>query len=1020
LRIDQRRRWREGLRTPLEFHLEQHPSIRDDPEVILDLILNEVVLREEAGESPQLVEYLRRFPQLQDEIRYQFEVHEALGSGLLPVTDRPDDQTVPGTVTPQPAAVTGGVPGYEIEAELGRGGMGVVYRARQTRLKRTVALKMVLAGARASPALLARFQTEAEAVARLQHPQIVQIHEVGEHNGCPYLCLELVDGGSLDRKLAGTPQPAREAARLAEMLARAMHYVHRHGILHRDLKPSNVLLSAEGVPKITDFGLAKLLDAHSDATPSDAVLGTPSYMAPEQAGGQAGAVGARSDVYALGAILYELLTGRPPFRAATPMDTLLLVLSQEPVAPRRLQPKVPRDLETICLKCLEKEPSGRYHDAGDLADDLARFLAGEPIQARPVTPWQRAVKWARRHRLLVAFAGASGVALLALATLGLWVQQAARVEARRVALDRCARFDRGHDEVLFRATQSLDADSSALRAAAQQAARNAFAAVGLAWAPDGPARPVLDPAFSPAERAAITAGGYELLLVLADALARPLSGQSSGDHRAKVAEALRLLDRAAALRPPTRAWHLGRARCLAVLGSEAAAGQERTAAAALPASGAVDAFLAGVDLFMGGEYSADRSGLAAAIDRFSEALRSQPGHFWARYYLAVCALNTGRPDLAEGHLTACLTQRPDFVWLFLLRGFALTELRQFEAADADFGTAAALDLDQDARYALLVNRAALWSTQARTAQAAADLEQAVTVRPDRFRAHVNLGLLRKREHRYAQAAEHLERALALELPELVRADLQVEQAHLLLLLGKRADAVRACDAFLKLHPDAGAVLGIRAQAWLEQGDTTAAARDFTQALDRRQGVGVPADLFRGRGQARMKLGDYPGAVDDYTRALELQPDQEIRTHRGWAYFFADSPAMALRDFEESLRLGPMSIDARIGRGLARVALGQDPAALGDAQWALQHPPGDPDLLLNLACIFGRAAGRQDPDGHHRRNAVAALDLALQRLPPQARRQFWCEKVLRDSYLEPIRRCPEFLGLARHVEVTTLP
>jgi tetratricopeptide (TPR) repeat protein len=585
-------------------------------------------------------------------------------------------------------------------------------------------------------------------------------------------------------------------------------------------------------------------------------------------------------------------------------------------------------------------------------------------------------------------------------------------KARQDAQNRLAQFGRGRSEVLFRAAQSLDADSPALRKAAEQAACGAFAAVGLPFA--GPTRPVLDPAFNAAERAAITSGGYELLLVLADALARPLSGQSPADHRVRAAEALQLLDRAAGLRPPTRAAHLGRARCLAVLGKEADARQARTAAATLPTTGALDAFLAGVDLFMGDDRAADRSSLAEAINRFQEALRWEPDHFWARYYLAVCALNTGRPDLAESHLTACLAQRDDFVWLPLLRGFALAELHKFEAAEADFRRAAALEQDEDDRYALLVNRGALWSAQGKTEKAVADLEQAIALRPDRFRAHVNLALLGKRESRHAEAVGHLDRAIALRPPDLVCADLQVERAHLLLMLGKRDDALRACDALLKIHPDAADALGVRAQALLEQRDYAASARDFTRSLNLKRGVAVPADLFRGRGHARMKLGDYPGAVDDYTRALVSQPDQAIWAHRGWAYFFAESHRLALRDFDESLRLDPMGIEARIGRGLAWVALGQDREAVEDAKQALDRPPGEPEMLLNIACIFGRAAGRQDPAGQYSSKAVLALHLALKRLPPEARQPFWSDKVVPDSYLEPIRRCPGFLDLARQV------
>jgi tetratricopeptide (TPR) repeat protein len=285
---------------------------------------------------------------------------------------------------------------YEILGELGRGGMGVVYQASQQSLKRVVALK-VLAEAHAASERVRLFRREAEAAARLQHPHIVQIHQVGEQDGRPYLVLESVEGGSLAGRIAGIPWPVTQAARIVETLARAIHYAHQRGIVHRDLKPANVLLTIDGVPKITDFGLAKLLDTEVGQTKLGVIMGTPSYMAPEQARGQAQEIGPATDVYALGTILYELLTGRPPFRGATTLETVHQVLFDELVAPTRLQPRVPRDLETICLKCLQKEPQKRYPSAQTLAEDLRRFLAGEPILARPVSWLERLARWCWRN-----------------------------------------------------------------------------------------------------------------------------------------------------------------------------------------------------------------------------------------------------------------------------------------------------------------------------------------------------------------------------------------------------------------------------------------------------------------------------------------------------------------------------------------------------------------------------------------------------------------------------------------------
>jgi WD40 repeat protein len=296
-------------------------------------------------------------------------------------------------------------PGYEVVDRLGAGGMGVVYRARQLALNRVVALKVIRAGVHASAEERKRFAAEAEAIARLQHPNIVQVHEVGDCADLPFFSLEFVEGGSLAQRLDGTPQAPRQAAALVRALAGAMQAAHDKGVVHRDLKPANVLLTADGTPKVSDFGLARLLDSDGGQTQTGARFGTPSYMAPEQAVGQAREAGPAADVYALGAILYELLTGRPPFRAATAMDTMHQVVTADPVPPSRLTAKVPRDLETICLKCLHKQPARRYASAADLADDLGRFLGGEPIRARRTGATERALKWARRRPAVALLLG---------------------------------------------------------------------------------------------------------------------------------------------------------------------------------------------------------------------------------------------------------------------------------------------------------------------------------------------------------------------------------------------------------------------------------------------------------------------------------------------------------------------------------------------------------------------------------------------------------------------------------------
>jgi serine/threonine-protein kinase len=413
-----------------------------DPRLV-DLLLRYEEMRER-GQPAAPEELCRDCPELLDGLRRELAELGRLDARL-------------GVTPPGPDTGPSGpdVPGYEILGELGRGGMGVVYQARQVSLNRLVALKVVLAGEHAAPSELARFRREAEALARLHHPHILQVYEVGEHRGRPFFAMEYLGGGSLAAWLAGRQAPLRQAAELVETLARAVQAAHECGIVHRDLKPANVLLSGAGpgargdssvretinqnsppatVPKISDFGLAKQLGGAGPTPSNGAVLGTPSYMAPEQAQGKSKQVGPASDVYGLGAILYELLTGRPPFQGETGLDVLLQVISREPVPPSVLRPRLPRDLEIICVKCLQKAPNKRYASALALADDLHRFREGRPITARPVGAVERAAKWVRR-RPAVAALWAVGVAAVLLGGGGaLWwqgVQASRRAETER-------------------------------------------------------------------------------------------------------------------------------------------------------------------------------------------------------------------------------------------------------------------------------------------------------------------------------------------------------------------------------------------------------------------------------------------------------------------------------------------------------------------------------------------------------------------------------------------------------------
>ena len=349
----------------------------DDRDRRLAALLDELTEAARAGQAPPLEELVQRHPDLADELRALWGTVMVAGAIADATSERPHENC-PAADVPPPRDL----PGYELREELGRGGMGVVYRAWQPSLQRDVAVKLILRGTLASADDLARFQAEAEAAGRLQHPNIVPIYEVASHDGQCYFSMQLVQGVTLAEKLAEGPLPAREAVRLMATVARAIHYAHSQGVIHRDLKPANILIDSAGEPHVTDFGLAKQLDAAASLTRTGAVLGTPAYMAPELASGDRGSIGPACDVYSLGTILYALLTGRPPFQGPSPVDTVLMVLDQDPLPPRLLNRKLDRDLEMIVLKCLQKPPELRYASAAALADDLTAHLNDEPISAR--------------------------------------------------------------------------------------------------------------------------------------------------------------------------------------------------------------------------------------------------------------------------------------------------------------------------------------------------------------------------------------------------------------------------------------------------------------------------------------------------------------------------------------------------------------------------------------------------------------------------------------------------------------
>jgi serine/threonine-protein kinase len=410
--VDFDARWSRHDRRRPEEYLRAFSAVAEDTEAAVDVIYAEYLAREQSGERPPLAEYQERFPAFADILAQQIRLHEALDS-------LSESGTIQSSGDPSTAEAS-----YEVLEQIGSGGMGVVYRARQVDLNRDVALKMVRAIDAGNPELLARFRSEAHIVAGLHHPHIVQVFDFGEHEGLPYIAMELVAGGSLADRLVGVPWDPKAAAALLCQLAEAVQYAHERHVVHRDLKPANVLVVADAPKldvKITDFGLAKLLaDDLTQHTRSFSFIGTPSYMAPEQAGGRAREIGPASDIYSLGAIFFELLTGQPPFRGESPLETLRLVLRGEPVSLRRANPRISRDLATICDKCLQADVKQRYASAADLRADLERYLEGRPIQARPVGSAERAWRWAHRNPYLAGALGSVVLLLLGIAAVSVW------------------------------------------------------------------------------------------------------------------------------------------------------------------------------------------------------------------------------------------------------------------------------------------------------------------------------------------------------------------------------------------------------------------------------------------------------------------------------------------------------------------------------------------------------------------------------------------------------------------------
>jgi serine/threonine protein kinase len=706
----QSRSWLAGKRPAID-ELLGGSSLRNDSEAQLDLIYNEIVLREQLGEQPLAEEYYTRYPHLRDTLALHFEVHCAMEAGLTDTAKLMGHATKPLPGLTQPAD-------YEIIHILGRGGMGVVYKARHGRLRRFVALKMFEPGRIPSEREVLRFRTEAETVARLQHPNIVQIFEIGERDGLPFLALELVEGGTLADRLQRLPFAPRAAAELLETLARAVHHAHKQGIIHRDLKPANVLFASDGTAKLTDFGLAKVLedaDGLRDATRTGEPIGTPRYMSPEQAAGQNDHIGPATDVYALGTLLYECLTGQVPFVSAGVIETLNRIRFDDPVSPWRLQPSIPRDLATICLNCLHKEPTRRYASANALADDLRRFLNGEPIMARPTPVWEKGWKWCRRRPTHAALVAVS-VLLLVAGITAAGIRH--RMEEKRIATARervetlvaegheaLARRDEARAEVKFQEAWTIVQGEPALRDYGMgidswlrhaRTEANKYHWTQRIPPPEYPER--RDEAFfhslllGTEKDAAVRSARESISAAYNFTLPNdPVWKQER--ERLAILEADLLLTSAgpaAALARlsaegagVSRLFHQRSAACLNQLERRQEAEAAQRESEKFPPDEQVSRLFAGMD-------GIRKRDFAAAARDFEAVLDTEPEHFAARLFLAVCAMHQNQPGEAKVGLTACIAQRPYCAWSYQLRGQCEEKLGNAAAAKRDFARAAEL------------------------------------------------------------------------------------------------------------------------------------------------------------------------------------------------------------------------------------------------------------------------------------------------------------------------------------------